>query len=348
MIKYLGSKRKLVNQITETIKELDGVSTVLDLFSGTSRVGYDLKKNGYNVFANDMGYYAKTIADCYIVANSEKYQVDLDLLVDEANKVANASANNKPSWWTDNYSIKSRYFHPDNGVKIEAVREWIEALSLDHILRSCILVSLMEAADRVDSTVGIQMAYLKQWSKRSQMPLELRAPQLLPGSGGSYGASRIDALTLLHSDYVNDNEIDLIYMDPPYNQHSYSGNYHLWNTLVLWDNPQVYGVARKRVDVKSTKSNWNSKVKIIEEFSNSIEFADSKYIIVSYSNEGYMSPMDIATTLSKHGKITIKQYQHNRYIGSQIGIYNDAGVAVGEKGNKFNIEYLFILEKDKV
>ena len=30
-----------------------------------------------------------------------------------------------------------------------------------------LIVSLMEAADRVDSTTGVQMAFLKQWAARS-------------------------------------------------------------------------------------------------------------------------------------------------------------------------------------
>jgi adenine-specific DNA-methyltransferase len=345
MIKYLGSKRKLVEHIANAVDELQGVKTILDLFSGTSRVGYRLKQGGYSVHANDMAHYAECIAKCYIETDKAAYQSDVDLLVEEANKVAEATVNATFGWWTKNYCINSRYFHPMNGIKIEAVRNWIDKQKLSPELHNCMMVSLMEAADRVDSTVGIQMAYLKQWSKRSTMPLKLRSPILLPNGSGTYLASRTDALSLLESDYCTDHNIDLIYMDPPYNQHSYSGNYHLWSTLVLWDNPTVYGVALKREDVRVTKSNWNSKAKIVDEFNKSIESAKSKYVIVSYSNEGYLTPMDIATTLSNHGKINIKQFQHNRYVGSQIGIYNNLGAVVGTKGKKQNTEYLFILEK---
>ena len=50
-------------------------------------------------------------------------------------------------------------------------------------LRPILLTSLMLAADRVDSTTGLQMAYLKQWAPRSHQPLELRVPELLAGPG---------------------------------------------------------------------------------------------------------------------------------------------------------------------
>ena len=46
-----------------------------------------------------------------------------------------------------------------------------------------LLTSLIEAADRVDSTTGVQMAYVKQWAPRSSNPLELRVPELLRGPG---------------------------------------------------------------------------------------------------------------------------------------------------------------------
>ena len=30
-------------------------------------------------------------------------------------------------------------------------------------------------------------------------------------------------------------EVDVAYLDPPYNQHAYSSNYHVLNALTLWD-----------------------------------------------------------------------------------------------------------------
>ena len=52
---------------------------------------------------------------------------------------------------------------------------------------------------------------------------------------------------------------DLVYLDPPYNQHKYVGNYHIWESLVRWDQPEVYGKARKRIDCKQRRSAFNSR-----------------------------------------------------------------------------------------
>ena len=100
------------------------------------------------------------------------------------------------------------------------------------------LTSLLEAADRVDSTTGLQMAYLKSWAPRSFASLELRLPEPVVGPAGS--VTRLDANAL-----AAQLEVDLVYVDPPYNQHSYFSNYHVWETLVRWDAPEGYGIARR-------------------------------------------------------------------------------------------------------
>ncbi len=52
-----------------------------------------------------------------------------------------------------------------------------------------------------------------------------------------------------------------MYLDPPYNQHRYFTNYHVWETLVRGDEPEHYGIACKRLDARedSTRSVFNSK-----------------------------------------------------------------------------------------
>src|SRR5205807_8330392 len=128
---------------------------------------------------------------------------------------------------------QARYFQPFNGMKMDAIRAGIDALATDETERAILLTSLIEAADRVDSTTGLQMAYLKAWSARSYNPLELRLPELLPGAGA---VTRMDANAL-----VRDlNAMDLVYIDPPYNQHSYFSNYHIWETFVRNDAPAAY------------------------------------------------------------------------------------------------------------
>ena len=99
------------------------------------------------------------------------------------------------------------------------------------------------------------MAYLKQWAPRAHNDLDLRRPDLLLGGGATVLGDAMATVDELEP-------VDLMYLDPPYNQHRYFGNYHIWETLVRWDAPEHYGVACKRIDVRdvSTKSVFNASV----------------------------------------------------------------------------------------
>ncbi|MFM8414636.1 MAG: DNA adenine methylase, partial [Planctomycetota bacterium] len=237
MIKYIGSKRVLVPAIVEIVGGLPGVGTVLDLFSGTSRVGHALKAAGYRVIANDHNAYAATLARCYVAADREDVLADAERLVTEFNALSG-----RPGWFTATYCERSRFFQPKNGARIDVIREAIAAKGLPPELEAVMLVSLMEAADRVDSTTGVQMAYLKRWAPRAANDLELRVPDLLPRAAHGKGlALELDALAAARA-----HPADVAYLDPPYNQHKYLGNYHIWESLVRWDKPAVYGTACKR------------------------------------------------------------------------------------------------------
>jgi len=155
----------------------------------------------------------------------------------------------------------------------------------------------MEAADRVDSTTGVQMAYLKQWARRSHNDLALRMPELLPAvKDGPCSASRLEAQAA-----ARELSADLAYIDPPYNQHSYLGNYHVWESLVTWDKPEVYGVACKRVDCRTRKSDFNSKRRFHDALAAFIAKVRARFMVVSFSNEGYIAREDMEAMLGTRG-----------------------------------------------
>jgi adenine-specific DNA-methyltransferase len=204
------------------------------------------------------------------------------------------------------------------------------------------MVSLIEAADRVDSTTGLQMAYLKQWAPRASNNLEMRMPALLERAKAGKGkALQMDAL-----DAAEMVDVDLTYVDPPYNQHSYLANYHIWESLVLWDKPDVYGVACKRVDVRDRKSAFNSKKSAREIFSKTLKTLKSRYLVVSFSNEGFHSSEDLVKLLNEVGELRVIEVDFKRYVGAQIGIYNPSGERVGEVSHLRNKEYLFVVGRD--
>lgn len=334
MIKYLGSKRLLVEHIVSVCQTLRPHSgTVLDLFSGTSRVGHALKQSGFGVYANDHNAYAHTLAMCYIQAHAPKVREEAQSIIDELNALPGRAGG-----FTENYCRASRYFTPENGARIESMRNHIESLDLEPELHAVVLTSLIEAADRVDSTTGVQMAYLKSWAPRAHKPIELRLPNILPHpEDHPCRAFHLDALDAAHGISA-----DIAYLDPPYNQHSYLGNYHVWETLVRWDHPETYGVACKRIDCKERKSPFNSKVKIEDALRSVIDAIDAKTLIVSFNDEGYLSREQIESMLDPIGPVAIIDHDHPRYVGCKIGIHNQRGEKVGRVGKVRNTEHLFI------
>lgn len=336
MIKYLGSKRTLLPAIVGLIKEMPEVRSVLDLFSGTSRVGHALKKEGYQVFANDHNRYAATLAGCYVQADATPELLrDAQQLVVELNALPG-----KAGYFTDTFCVQSRFFQPFNGERIDAIRESIQDLALSTDLENVLLISLMEAADRVDSTTGVQMAYLKQWAKRSFNPLTLRMPDILPASKfGPCEAFELDAIEAL-----GQVEIDLVYLDPPYNQHKYLGNYHIWESLVRWDKPEVYGIACKRIDVKDRGSEFNSKPRFEAAFQTLADAVKAKRMIVSFSDEGYLPRETFMRILGGKGPVTVHEFDYKRYVGAQIGIHSPQGKVVGKVSHLRNKEFLFVVD----
>ena len=233
MIKYLGSKRVLIPHIKRIAQGLPGLRTACDHFAGTTRVGQDLKQMGLFVTSNDAARYSEVFGRCYIEADADSITIsEIEDILGEL-----SSLPPKPGYFTETFCVRSRFFRPENGMRIDAIRDRTEEMRLTEPVRSIVLTSLIEAADRVDSTTGLQMAYLKRWARRSYRPLELRVPELLPGTGRVF---REDANALVG----RLPEVDLLYLDPPYNQHSYFSNYHIWETLVRTDSPPVYRLLR--------------------------------------------------------------------------------------------------------
>jgi len=333
VVKYIGSKRVLLPRILGVIEGAGGVRTVADLFSGTSRVGHALKQRGYRVIANDHAAYAHCLARCYVQSDRSRVERDARRLIDAYNTIPG-----DPGWFTQTYCERARFFHPKNGARIEAIRNAIARDGLDPELESVVLTSLMEAADRVDSTTGVQMAYLKSWASRASNDLTLRVPELVerPGAGAC------EAWCLGADEAARRASADLVYLDPPYNQHSYLGNYHIWETLVRWDRPEVYGVACKRIDCKTRKSAFNSKVRAIDAMRELLDAIDAPHILVSFNDEGYIGRGEMESMLGSVGEVVTLGHEHERYVGAKIGIHNHEGRRVGRVGRLRNTEYLYL------
>lgn len=337
-IKYLGSKRLLLEEIGKHFESAE-IKSVVDVFSGTARVGHHLKKMGKAVISNDIAEYARVVASCYVKADKEIYEKEAAKLIKEYNDTPIQVR----GYFTKIFCEKSKFFMPKNGMRVDYIREDLENRDLDPIIKDIVLTSLMEAADRVDSTCGIQMAYLKKWAPRAHNDLVLKMPELaLASPAGNCEVFKMDALEL-----AKEVKADAAYLDPPYNTHSYLGNYHIWETLCLWDKPEVYGVACKRVDTKERKSDFNFKKKSITAFETLVNTLDVKKIVVSFNDEGFISKEEMEKMLSVRGSVITISKDYKRYVGAQIGIHSPDGKKVGEVSHLKNKEFIFVVECNK-
>ncbi|HAN31138.1 MAG TPA: DNA methyltransferase [Myxococcales bacterium] len=334
MIKYLGSKRTLLPTLLKVLDTFPELTSVFDAFSGTSRVGHMLKEHGKQVFANDHNAYAHTLASCYVAADLEEVQQEANALLAEFQALPG-----KPGYFTERFCERARFFQPHNGAKVDAIRDEIERRDFAPDLKAVLMTSLMEAADRVDSTCGVQMAYVKKWAKRSYKDIELRMPKVLPRPlAGKCAASQLDVL-----DAASEVSADVAYLDPPYNQHSYLSNYHIWETLVRWDAPETYGIAQKRVDCRERKSDFNSKRRHHDTFERLLSRLSAKLWVVSFSDEGYQSRPEMEHVLSHFGEVHVITRDFKRYVGAQIGIHNPKGQVVGEVSHLRNREFIYVV-----
>lgn len=341
MIKYLGSKRTLV-PVLGAIAEAVDARTAVDLFTGTTRVAQEFKHRGVHTVANDVASYSAVLAQCYIGIDADD--------IDEADLAGELARLNglpgRAGYVTETFCERSRFFQPHNGARIDAIRAAIEADHADTALRPILLTSLLLAADRVDSTTGLQMAYLKEWAPRAHRDLELRRPALLPGAGTALDRDALDAVRGLE-------KVDLMYLDPPYNQHRYFTNYHVWETLIRWDEPEHYGVACKRIDSRddATRSAFNSKRTMAAALGEVVREARAEVVVVSYNDESWVTVDEISTMLAQagHEDVGVLAFDRKRYVGAQIGIFNGSGAKVGRVSHLRNTEYVVVAgPRDKV
>ena len=185
------------------------------------------------------------------------------------------------------------------------------------------------------------MAYLKSWAPRSYNELCLRLPEPVAGPAGT--VSRLDANVLAPT-----LDVDLVYVDPPYNQHSFFSNYHVWETLVRWDAPASYGVANKRVDCRERRSAYNSKPAApaaLAELLGSLSVPVGARLGLRRglprrrraggrcsAGFGYVGRIDV---------------EAKRYVGAQIGIYNPSGEKVGTVSRLRHRETLLLAGPDE-
>ncbi len=349
-IKYTGSKKKIIPYIVQIISELDDVKTVLDGFSGTTRVSQAFAQLGYNTTANDISHWSEVFANCYLKATkpNKYYQEKIDYL---------NSLKGFDGWFSEHYGTNNakekKPFQLRNTRKLDAIRLEIDKIESNRIDKSVLLTSLILALDKVDSTLGHYAAYLKDWSPRSYKTLKLKLPRRFPLT------SENEVIRGDIFDTIANNEYDLAYFDPPYGSNNekmppsrvrYASYYHIWTTVILNDEPELFGAANRREDTRDTRS-----ASVFEEFRKDddghfiaiqalrklIEETKSKYILLSYSSGGRATKEELFQAINENGKLlkTVEiDYKHN--VMANMRWSNEWINSDGK-----HREYLFLMEK---
>ena len=340
LIPYIGNKRKLLDLIHQAISETKIENgTFVDLFSGSTVVSRFAKKLGFRVLSNDWEPYSEQIAKGTIVLNKipefEKFGGhenvfkilnDVEPLEDYVSRHLCPSDDNNLDHEKDRL-----FFMRKNGMKIDAMRElisnWVDNDMISDKEFSYIMASFMYSVSYVSNTSGVFKGFHKGWGGsngtaqyRICSDIKLR-PAIIYDNGQDNISSREDAGLLVDnlSELLGDVP-DIVYLDPPYNQHPYGSNYHVLNSIVLWDKPKFPEKITRgtksaiRLDWRSERrSAYNSKIKAAEEFENLIRKINCKYILTSYSTEGNIPLQKMMNILGSKGSLSVVKREYVRY-----------------------------------
>ncbi len=306
---YIGSKQSLLDFLETTIEEFtgykEGDSFVFgDLFAGTGVVGQRYKEKGHSVISNDIQYYSYVLNKHYI-ENIPELDDSLLEYFNNLNPVKGFIYNN----YCEGSGSGRNYFTNENGMKCDAVRIELERLyragEINDNLYFYYLASLINSIDKYANTASVYGAFLKHIKKPAQKEFIL---ELLPVGNGNIGKVYNEDINELIKKVGG----DVLYIDPPYNNRQYCSNYHVLETIAKYDTPKLRGVTGLR-DETYQKSKYCSKRTVIDIFEDLIKYADFKYIILSYNNEGLMDLKTIKDIMSKYGEYDFFTKEYRRF-----------------------------------
>jgi adenine-specific DNA-methyltransferase len=350
-IKYAGSKLKLLPHILRLAEKVQP-RTVFDGFSGTTRVSQAFAQAGYRVIANDVAVWSRVFGECYLLTPypREHYQD----LIDHLNAIPG-----RHGWFTENYggdAVRSnglkKPWQTHNTLKLDAIREEIEQLNKDE--KAVALTSLILAMDEVDSTIGHYASYLSEWSPRSYRPMKLRIPRIIP-KAREHAVHQGDVFEIAPSVRA-----DLAYYDPPYGSNNdkmppsrvrYAAYYHLWTSICLFDNPPLFGKAKRRADTSDALSasvfedfrrNDTGGFVVVEAIERLLRQTNTRHIILSYSSGGRATAEELNEVINSSGKlIEVAEIDYKRNVMGGMR-WTHEWVRDAEEANR---EFLFLIER---
>ncbi|UCB45753.1 MAG: DNA adenine methylase [Spirochaetota bacterium] len=383
IIPYIGNKRRLlpliegaVRLVLEDKSEDFGRKRFLDLFAGSGIVSRLAKHLGFEVHANDWEYYSYVLTYAFLCINEKELGGMYSRL--DGLKKAISYLNNLPQPDQEDEYI-ARYFCPRddsspdykterlfytryNGLMIDKIRNEIESIypeeevASNHTLfreKVLLLALLLYQAATHTNTSGVFKAFHKGFGGHSgdalgriMKPISVVYPSLID-SNCRMDVYKEDANQLLKRDFFSENRFDIVYVDPPYNQHQYGSNYHLLNTIALWDGIplnkiiSIDGEKKNRAGIRkdwvNTKSDYCYSEKADSVFEDLIEHVNSRFILISYSTEGTIPFEMMIQVCARKGKISLLTNEYVKYRGGRQSL----------RRLNNNIEFVIIIDTER-
>ena len=315
--RYIGNKAKLSDWIMQIIEtETEKVSSFIDIFSGTASVAKKAMIKYEKVIINDILYSNNIIYNAFF--KPEKW--DRKKIVELLRYYNSIYAGElKENYFSINFGNK--FFEHGIAKKIGFIRENIEEIKseLNSKEYNILSASLIYSMDKVANTVGHFDAYVKKPIRKTNFNMKLIKTEDFEG----VEIYRKDANELART--ISG---DIAYIDPPYNSRQYSRFYHIYETLVKWDKPKLYGVALKPEPENMSKY---CTVKAKDAFYDLVQNLKVKYLVVSYNNtykskskssENKIKLEEIIQILNKVGETKIFEQSHRFFNTGKTNFEN--------------------------
>lgn len=334
-MRFIGNKDSILQEIVSLLKDQKLIGqelTFFDAFCGSGSVA-DIVKCFFDVIVNDNLTWAVVYTKGRICANACRF----DVLGFDPIEYLNTHHEVVHGFIYENYAptnTSRMYFTPENAERIDFFRwqieNWKETQRINDDEYSFLLACLIESVSSVSNTAGVYGAFLKKWDARALKPIVFMR---VPASNGECRSLQC------HNDkienIIQDIECDILYLDPPYTQNQYGTQYHLLETLVLNDKPTISPITGSR-STAPMRSNWSKEYWVNILFDQIVARTKAKYIILSYTNDGFMSKSFIEAVMKRYGKpetyicrrIVYKKYQNWK-----------------SRNEETHYEYLFFIEK---
>ena len=337
IITYIGNKRALLGQIglaVEQVKQRLGKErlAVWDAFSGSGVVSRYLKCHSELLGSSDLEDYAAVIARCYLGNRSVVDWAALESLVAELNARVDEKAAAGGGFIEELYSPRDEsdirpgervFYTPDNARRLDCYRQLIADCPAD--LRDLLLGPLLSQASVHSNTAGIFKGFYKNRRTgigqyggtgadalnriKGQIRLEL---PVLSNFEGEYWVYQGDANGVARQ--VKD--LDLAYIDPPYNQHPYGSNYFMLNLLVNYTRPDTVSPV-SGIPTDWRRSGYNVRARSPELLRELLGNIDARFLLVSFNNEGFIRRDAMEAMLRKIGTVDTVAIPYNTFRGSR-------------------------------